>query len=173
MWGGAPKNNYAIYVPPLRDNIKIPTLHITCSLFHFLLQGVGEHVQLRRILNTERLFWSDCPLHLDPELHFPSQACSCLLRCHTRQHKKAWQKDKTWHPATGWQGKLKEVISELNRPWPAISCRSLCCRLPVLCDLLLYLSSVNLNNLACYIDVDHCGGDMRPILQINEICVSK
>ena len=64
-------------------------------LFPFVPQGVGEHVQLRRFLDTQRLFWTDCPLHLDPELHFPCQACSCLLRCHTRQHEKAWQKDKT------------------------------------------------------------------------------
>ena len=72
--------------PATLDNIK---------LFPFVLQGIGEHVQLRRFLNTERLFRTDCPLCLDPELHFPCQACSCLLRCHTRQHKKAWQKDKT------------------------------------------------------------------------------
>ena len=58
-------------------------------------KGVGEHVQLCRLVNPHRLFSTDCPRRLDPRLHLLRQVRPHLLRSHTCQRKKTRQKDQS------------------------------------------------------------------------------
>ena len=101
-------------------------------------KGVGEHVQLCRLVDTHRLFATDRPRRLDPRLHLLCQVSPHLLRPHTCQRKKTRQKDQSpWR-----QGEEIKVIGKSNWSGPTVLWHSLSCFWFVHNDLLLCLPSL-------------------------------